>query len=81
MSRLFCVGGVAAPGTVVISALLASFACQVKPLALLVIAPILLFYVIGLMEDQIANQMGMTADAVGQLRRRGLGTVRKVAVG
>ncbi len=39
------------------------------------------FYVIGLMEDQIANQMGMTADAVGQLRRRGLGTVRKVAVG
>jgi hypothetical protein len=39
------------------------------------------FYVIGLMEDQIAKQMGLTADAVGQLRRRGLGTVRKVAVG
>lgn len=39
------------------------------------------FYVIGLMENQIANQMGMTTDAVGQLRRRALGAVRKVAVG
>lgn len=38
-------------------------------------------YVIGLMENQIANQMGLTSDAVGQLRRRALGAVRKEAVG
>ncbi len=40
-----------------------------------------LFYVIGLMEDQIADQMGMDPESVGQLRRRALGALRKVAVG
>jgi len=39
------------------------------------------FYVIGLMENQIANQMGLTTEAVGQLRRRALGAVRTLAVG
>jgi hypothetical protein len=39
------------------------------------------FYVIGLMENQIGNQMGLMTDAVGQLRRRALGAVRKEAVG